>query len=412
MPLRRPVRFTGATPVREWLAALEAQMRITLAHALAGALRAREQAEKEDLAAWASRYPAQVVILALQVQWTDGVERALAAKHAAKALAEGPLAALEALLRASAQSSSSSAEAEGAGGDDALLRRKLEQAITVAVHQRDATRALLARAQDGEAGESVVMGRPPHQQAFEWLRQLRFYWSPPPAGEVDKDDDGTALLAALTVRMADAAFPYGFEYLGVGERLVQTPLTDRCYLTLTQALHHGMGGNPFGPAGACVRCGFVFWVGWLVGWLVCWVVFLVFGGYVYTTHTTGASISPSGFGIGVATLPEPSPTHKPHRHGQDGEREGAGRAAGAVRPRLQLRRALRPRRHGPLARGAVPGRVKGQGCVSFVCMCVCNHVHPTSLAQCQPKSRWARGVASTSLTAWRSASSRRSPRTS
>lgn len=49
--------------------------------------------------------------------------------------------------------------------------------------------------------------------------------------------------------MANAKFNYGFEYLGVQDKLVQTPLTDRCYLTMTQALEGRLGGSPFGKNG-------------------------------------------------------------------------------------------------------------------------------------------------------------------
>lgn len=49
--------------------------------------------------------------------------------------------------------------------------------------------------------------------------------------------------------MVDAEFDYTYEYQGNAAKLVHTPLTDKCYLTLTQGMHIGLGGNPYGPAG-------------------------------------------------------------------------------------------------------------------------------------------------------------------
>ena len=70
---------------------------------------------------------------------------------------------------------------------------------------------------------------------FEWEAQLRFYW--------EKGPD------ELMICQCTGTFQYGYEYMGLNGRLVITPLTDRIYLTLTQALSMKLGGAPAGPAG-------------------------------------------------------------------------------------------------------------------------------------------------------------------
>lgn len=71
---------------------------------------------------------------------------------------------------------------------------------------------------------------------FEWTKQLRYYWETEPLND-------------CVVRQTNARFVYGHEYLGCTSRLVITPLTDQCFLTLTGALHLRFGGAPAGPAG-------------------------------------------------------------------------------------------------------------------------------------------------------------------
>ena len=213
--------------INEWLTMVEQEMRMSLARLLAQAVLdmndfRSKTIDQQKYLQWADKYQAQLVVLAAQISWSESVEKALqtieqkAPGH--ETATQDVLDIMEATLNVLADSVLHE--------QPPVRRKKLEHLITELVHQRDVTRL-------------IVKNKVSNPQSFEWLSQMRFYFDP-------KNND---VLQQLSIHMANAKFNYGFEYLGVQEKLVQTPLTDRCYLTMTQALEARLGGSPFGPAG-------------------------------------------------------------------------------------------------------------------------------------------------------------------
>ncbi|CAH1637358.1 unnamed protein product [Spodoptera littoralis] len=216
-----PVSTIENPKINSWLSMVEREMRVTLACRLKDAVGDVKQfkdgnVDPQKFIDWCDKYQAQIVVLAAQILWSEDVEAALASGGGDGL--KRVLAHVENMLNILADSVLQE--------QPPLRRKKLEHLINEFVHKRTVTRRLIA--------SDVNSPR-----SFEWLCEMRFYFDP-------RNND---VLQQLTIHMANAKFLYGFEYLGVQDRLVQTPLTDRCYLTMTQALEARLGGSPFGPAG-------------------------------------------------------------------------------------------------------------------------------------------------------------------
>ncbi len=228
--LRRPVKAAGN--IEDWLNDLLREKRATMkllaaacaaeVGAGAGAGAGAAGVDLQQLRAFVDGSCGQYALLGLQLLWTAETEAALAAsrkdKRAMRAASERAKAVLSTLSAWCLQDLGTK-----------MNRTKIETLVTVQVHMRDVTDELRDRRVAGT-------------DDFEWLKQMRFYWQPDGADALD--DAG-----ACTVRVTDVPFSYQYEYLGCKERLVITPLTDRCYITLAQAMGMHYGGSPAGPAG-------------------------------------------------------------------------------------------------------------------------------------------------------------------
>ena len=201
--------------VEEWLNNLLNEQRNSLNCVIKDAAVGSLQ-NQMDLIPYMDSFPSQCGILGIQLVWTRDAEVAFEnTKTDKKAMAKADDYFLELLTGLIDKTLDVTMQK--------LQRRKFETLVTLHVHQRDIFH-------DDIVGKKVKTA-----SDFEWSKQARFYYN----FEIEK----------LHITITDWTSKYCLEFIGCVERLCVTPLTDRCYITIGQALLMSLGAAPAGPAG-------------------------------------------------------------------------------------------------------------------------------------------------------------------
>ena len=209
--------------VEYWLGDVEKMMQRSVRETMKRCIDAYSPATGDILGGrckWVGEWPGMCILQTSQVYWTQLLGDAITNKGTAGVQeffeeSVRQLADLTALVRTKLSK---------------LVKKTMSALLVLEVHARDVVKTLIEKKVESQAD-------------FLWLSQLRYYWND---GEVPTSA-GTGI--GLVGKMCQCVYPYGYEYLGNSGRLVITPLTDRCYMTLMGAMHLTLGGAPAGPAG-------------------------------------------------------------------------------------------------------------------------------------------------------------------
>ncbi|XP_064811633.1 dynein axonemal heavy chain 6-like [Oncorhynchus masou masou] len=197
-------------PVEQWMGNVETAMYNTVKRRLKIGV---SEWNPQNFKKWVLSHPGQVVLTVTQIMFTKDCQESFSSERQ-----------LESMVVVKQQVIHNVEELADLVSEPLPCHQQatLEALLTILVHCRDILSHLL-------------QNRITTVDDFEWTRQLQYVWY-----------DSTSLCYVVH---AQASFMYGYEYLGCSPRLVITPLTDRCWLTLTGALSLHLGGAPAGPSG-------------------------------------------------------------------------------------------------------------------------------------------------------------------
>ncbi|XP_043531479.1 dynein axonemal heavy chain 6-like [Chiloscyllium plagiosum] len=208
LPMPRNVRIRG--PIEQWLGNVESSMFESVKKHLRMGIQDWKITQFKE---WVLCHPGQVVVTVSQIMFNRKCKKCFNGPRPHSQLQNTRLVLIS-RLDVLAELMSTPLRA--------FQETVLETLLTIIVHCRDVLSELIAK--------KIV-----REDDFEWIRQLRYEWNM---------QNNTCYVV-----QGNSSFTYGYEYLGCSRRLVITPLTDRCWLTLTGALHLNLGGSPAGPTG-------------------------------------------------------------------------------------------------------------------------------------------------------------------
>lgn len=196
----------GGSSVEKWLLNVENEMRWAVRNEVINSYADYVTSERLD---WAMNWTQMIVLVVASIFWTSDIHTSLLQQNR------------DLLKSVRNEINNNLDEITGAfrSPDITHLNRLTLKTLCIQdIHARDVTEKLIAK-------------KSRNIDDFEWIAQLRYFW-------IEKE---------VEMRIFTATIPYGYEYLGNFQRIIMTPLAERCYRTILLAYQQQLNAAVEGP---------------------------------------------------------------------------------------------------------------------------------------------------------------------